>query len=66
MTMRRKTSQIKPKYDINFYQFSKIKRSKYKFEGNSFFKFLKNAKKCNFYFSKTYFFELYLLYTDLN
>ena len=45
MTMRRKTSQIKTKYDINFYQFSKIKCLKYKFEGNSFFKFLKNAKK---------------------
>ena len=40
------------KYETNFSQFYKSQFLKYKFEENSFFKFLKNAKKCNFYFSK--------------
>ena len=42
--MRRRNWQIKTKYEINFYQFSKIQFLKYKFKGNLFFKFLKNAK----------------------
>ena len=49
---KQKLAKKKTKYEINFYQFFKIKFLKYKFEGNWFFKLLKNAKKCNFYFSK--------------
>ena len=50
--MRRRNLQIKTKYEINFYQFFKIQFLKYKFKGNLFFKFLKNAKIQILQFSK--------------
>ena len=50
--MRGKNWQIKTKYEISFYQFSKIELLKYKFEENSFFKFFKNAKNAILIFQK--------------
>ena len=57
------------KYEIDFYQFSKIYFLKYKFERNSFFKFLKIAKNFFAFFAVFIFQKInflnYTFYTQI-
>ena len=62
--MRRKNWKIKTKNEINFFQFSKIEFLKYKFEENSFFKFLKMQKNAVFIFQEIDFLN-YTFYTPI-
>ena len=50
--MRIKIWKIKTKFEFNFYELTKIQILIQKFEGDSSFKFLKNAKNVTFIFQK--------------